>query len=109
MKAPRISSGFFLSISINLLINWMGSIPAWVLLVLHFWLDIPIFWFWIALCIWISRHVFFVIISSAIYGLGYKLREKSREKILKNEGENVLQFSTEVKEKTNKNPFSSKK
>lgn len=109
MKVPKISKGFFLSILINLLINWVGSIPAWVLLALHFWLGIPVFWFWIAFFIWFARHFLFVVIMSAIYGIAYKMRDKSREKILKNQGEGELQFSTQNKARSNKNPYSSKK
>lgn len=111
MKASKISKGFFLSILINLLINWMGSIPAWILLALHFWLGVPIFLFWIALFIWFARHFLFVLIMSAIHGFAYKLKDKRNEKIFGNQGGAEQQFSTQVKAKANgnKNPYSSKK
>ena len=38
---------------INLLLNLEWSIPAWILLALHFWLDISIWWFVGGLSFWI--------------------------------------------------------
>ena len=45
MRTSRKCSGFFLSFLINLLLSLRWSIPAWILLALHFWLDISIWWF----------------------------------------------------------------
>lgn len=50
MKRAR---DFFLVFLFNLLINFEWTIPAWVLLVLHFVLDLSIFWFIGAIALWI--------------------------------------------------------
>lgn len=44
---------FLLSLLINLVFHWEGLIPAAILLVLHFWPGIPLYWFFIALGAWI--------------------------------------------------------
>ena len=44
--------GFFLCMLINLLLNLEWSVPAWILLVLHFWLGISIWWFIGGLFFW---------------------------------------------------------
>ena len=46
---------FFLCLLINLLLNLEWSIPAWILLALHLWLDISIWWFVVGLAFWILR------------------------------------------------------
>ena len=38
-----------------MLLNLEWSIPAWILLALHFWLDISILWFVGGLAFWILR------------------------------------------------------
>ena len=43
---------------ISLLMNFVCSIPAWVLLVLHFWLEISIWWFVGGLAFWLICTVF---------------------------------------------------
>lgn len=53
MRKTKISGGFWLCLLINMLLNIDWSIPAWILLALHFWLDIPIWWFVGALALWI--------------------------------------------------------
>jgi hypothetical protein len=45
--------GFFLCILWYLLIYLPGSIPAWVLLVLHYTIGLNIAWFWVALGVWL--------------------------------------------------------
>ena len=44
---------YLLSVLLSLLFHWYWSIPAWVLLVLHFTLGISIWWFVAALLLWI--------------------------------------------------------
>ena len=46
-------TGFGLSLIINLLLNLHWSIPAWILLGLHFWLRISIWWFIGSIAFWI--------------------------------------------------------
>ena len=53
MRRTKRSGSFLLCLLINLLLNLEGSIPAWVLLALHVWLEISIWWFAGALCLWI--------------------------------------------------------
>ena len=45
--------GFWLCLLLNLLLNLQWSIPAWILLALHFCLDISIWWFVGGLSFWI--------------------------------------------------------
>ena len=55
MKRTGRTGNFLLCLLINLLLNLEWSIPAWILLALHFWLDITLWWFWGALLLWIAR------------------------------------------------------
>ena len=53
MRKTKSGGGFFLCLLVNLLLNLQWSIPAWILLVLHFWLEISIWWFVGGLAFWI--------------------------------------------------------
>ena len=53
MRKSNKGSNFFVCLLFNILLNFEWSIPAWILLALHFILDIPIIWFFIALAVWI--------------------------------------------------------
>ena len=53
MRKTKRGGGFFLCLIINLLLNLERSIPAWVLLALHCWLGISIWWFVGALAFWV--------------------------------------------------------
>ena len=55
MRRTRQSGSFLLCLLINMLLNLEWSIPAWVLLGLHFWLGISIWWFVGALLLRILR------------------------------------------------------
>ena len=52
MKRIKRLGGFFLVLLVNMLLNLEWSIPAWVLLALHIWLDISIWWFVGAVGLW---------------------------------------------------------
>lgn len=52
MKKIRTDGSFWLCFLLNLLLNLEWTIPAWILLAMHYWLDWPIRWFWIALALW---------------------------------------------------------
>ena len=56
------NSNFFCTLLINLGFNIMYSVPAWVLLALHFWLGWPIWLFWLALGLWIGGVVLWMLI-----------------------------------------------
>ena len=53
MRRTNRGGSFLLCLLINLLLNLEWSIPAWILLALHFWLDISIWWFAGGLAFWI--------------------------------------------------------
>ena len=53
MRRTNRGGSFLLCLLINLLLNLQWSIPAWILLALHFWLDISIWWFVGALAFWV--------------------------------------------------------
>ena len=53
MKGRKFRAESCLWMLINLLLNLKRSIPAWILLALHFWLDISIWWFVGGLALWI--------------------------------------------------------
>ena len=53
MRRTKRTGNFFLCLLINILLNLEGSIPAWILLILHFCIGISILWFWLALALWI--------------------------------------------------------
>lgn len=53
MRRTKRKGNFFLCLLINILLNLEGSIPAWILLILHFCIGISILWFWLALALWI--------------------------------------------------------
>lgn len=53
MKFRKRSSGCLPWLLVNMLLNLGGSIPAWVLLALHFLLGISLWWFAAALGAWL--------------------------------------------------------
>ncbi len=52
-KRPQVNGGFFAALGINLIFDLEWTIPAWVLLVLHFVFDISILWFIGAIALWV--------------------------------------------------------
>lgn len=56
------NSNFFLAYLLNLVLNLEWSIPAWILLGLHFWLEVPIFLFWLALGLWLGGTLLFLLV-----------------------------------------------
>ena len=86
MRQTKISGSFLLCLLINLLLNMEWSIPAWILLALHFLLDISVWWFIGGLVFWI------LCILSGMWIMGWAAR-CSREK---------------DPPKENKNPYSAK-
>ena len=53
MRRTTHNGCFLLGFLVNLLLNLEWSIPAWILLALHIWLDISIWWFLGGLAFWI--------------------------------------------------------
>ena len=63
MRKTKRSGTFLLSFIINLLLNLEWSIPAWILLALHFLFGISIWWFIGGLALWfgvICIHMLFI-------------------------------------------------
>ena len=53
MRRTKRSGNYLLVLLINMLLNFELSIPAWVLLILHFVIDLSIWWFIGALGVWV--------------------------------------------------------
>ena len=53
MRRTGRTGSFLLCFLINMVLNLEWSIPAWILLAIHFWLGISILWFVGALAFWI--------------------------------------------------------
>ncbi len=54
MRKTKSNGGFLLCFLMNLILNLEWSVPAWILLALHFWLRISLWWFAGALGLWIA-------------------------------------------------------
>ena len=64
----KSSSGTILTLMISLVLNLLWSIPAWVLLILHFAIGLSIVWFWVALGIW----ALLIVVSSLLIRFAHK-------------------------------------
>lgn len=53
MRRTKRTGSFWLCLLTNLLLNLEWSIPVWLLLGLHFWLGISIWWFIGGLVVWV--------------------------------------------------------
>jgi hypothetical protein len=53
MRRTKRSGSFWLCLLINMVLNLEWTIPAWILLALHFWLGWSIWWFVLALALWL--------------------------------------------------------
>ena len=53
MKRPQVNGGFFAALGINLIFDLEWTIPAWLLLAVHFVFKISIWWFVAALILWV--------------------------------------------------------
>ncbi|MBQ9467437.1 MAG: hypothetical protein IJU52_00315 [Clostridia bacterium] len=82
MKKERVVSffsGLFLFLFWSLS-SFFLSLPAWILLILHFVANISILWFWGALAAWlIIRFLRYLIIRYARWGAGIEEEEKKNE------------------------------
>ena len=71
-KRPRVNGGFFAALGINLIFDLEWTIPAWILLVVHFIFKISIWWFVGALLVWVIG----VAIKTAVFS--WLIREGNR-------------------------------
>ncbi len=60
------TGNFILTYLLNVVLNFEWSLPAWILLGLHFWLDVPIYFFWIALGVWLGGSLLFMLVIALI-------------------------------------------
>ncbi len=61
MRRTRRNAGFFVSLLINLLLNFEGIIPAVILYVLHRCLGLSVWWSAAALALWILGILFWML------------------------------------------------
>ena len=64
MRKTKRSGNFFLWLLFNMVLNIEWTIPAWILLGLHFWLGWSIWWFWLALGLWLINIIWWMDIMS---------------------------------------------
>ena len=53
IRRTKRSGSFWLCLLLNMVLNLEWTIPAWILLALHFLLSWSIWWFWLALALWV--------------------------------------------------------
>ena len=53
VKTMKRITNFIVALLFNMLLGFKWSLPAWVLLVLHFTINVPIVWFFVALGLWV--------------------------------------------------------
>ena len=71
---------FLMCLLINMLINWEWSIPAWILLALHFIFGLDILWFFIALGLFLAG----LLLWMAIFAWASTCRNSDKPKENKN-------------------------
>lgn len=62
MRQTKRSTTFLMTLLINCMLNFEWSIPAWILLALHYWKHISIKWFIGALALWIVWNLIWMLI-----------------------------------------------
>ena len=67
MRKLHADGNFLLALLINLIFHWEGSIPAWILLVLHVVIGLSIKWFWIALGLWLLGMILWMMLVGRFY------------------------------------------
>jgi len=72
MKSPKVRGGFFVALLVNLVFNLEWTVPAWILLGIHFWLGISIKWFIGAIVLWVSAVAVKTIVLSWLIREGNK-------------------------------------
>ena len=53
MKRNLECTNFVITLLFNMAINFAWTIPAWILLAMHFLFGWSILWFWLALGVWV--------------------------------------------------------
>ena len=60
MRRTQRGGSFWLCLLVNMALNLEWTIPAWILLALHFWLGWSIWWFVLALALWFINILFWM-------------------------------------------------
>lgn len=72
MRRLRPDDNFIIALLLNIVFHFEWSIPAWILLILHFWIGLPLKWFLIALGLWIVGLIIWMYVVGAFYGWAAK-------------------------------------
>ncbi len=62
MRKAKRDGSFLLCLLFNIILNFEGLIPAAVLLALHFWLDISVWWSVLAVALWIAGIALYMLV-----------------------------------------------
>jgi len=62
LRRTKRGYGFFFSLLINIFLNLEGAIPAVILLILHYIVDISIWWSVLAFALWIIYLIIWMLI-----------------------------------------------
>lgn len=62
MRKAKRDGSFLLCLLFNIILNVEGLIPAAVLLALHFWLDISVWWSVLAVALWIAGIALYMLV-----------------------------------------------
>jgi ABC-type transport system involved in Fe-S cluster assembly fused permease/ATPase subunit len=60
IRRTKRSGSFWLCLLLNMILNLEWTIPAWILLALHFIFDWSIWWFVLALALWVLNILFWM-------------------------------------------------
>lgn len=70
MKRMRKAGHFFAVLLFNMLVNIKWTIPAWILLLCHFLFDWSVWWFCLALVIWLLGILLWMNVIGKLIHLG---------------------------------------
>lgn len=88
MKKADPSQGFFLCFLMNLILHFWWGAAALILLILHFWLQIPWFFSWAASVIWGVQ-------SLVLTAIAYWVNQSGQERNPVRENKNPYSAKTE--------------
>ncbi|WP_124101193.1 hypothetical protein [Ruminococcus sp. Marseille-P6503] len=80
MRRTGSSGGKLLCFFVNIILNLHWLIPSAILLVLHFWLGLPMWIFWLSMGIWLLAIAAMTFIISWAAGTGSEPEEKRENK-----------------------------
>jgi hypothetical protein len=60
--------------------SWVCSLPAWITLILHFTIGLPLYWFWATLAVWLIAGILrYLTIRFARWGASATRNDPPRE------------------------------